>query len=141
MHLYLCRHISAIQEIVYCAQHELDLENRFYSIEEEWSEAILLFRPYKSHDLLDKENTLSLLERLENARTLLATMLMSKHISPLREEASQWAIKLASIADVLQQVSTLNPCGWDSLCMVMELGHNVIWKILNLRNFHPERKY
>lgn len=87
----------------------MDLEEKFYSIEEEWSEAVLLFLPYKSHGhaLLDKDHTLSLLEQLEHARTLLATMLMSKHISPLREEASQWAVKLANMADILQQVNVL----------------------------------
>jgi len=50
------------------------------------------------------DHTLSLLEELEHAQTQLATMLMSRHILPLKEEASQWAVKLTSILEVLQQV-------------------------------------
>ena len=67
---------------------------------------VLQFSPYKSRGplLLAGDHTLSLLERLEHAQTQLATMLMSRHILPLREEASQWAIKLATIAEVLHQV-------------------------------------
>lgn len=126
---YILSHVSAIQEIVHCAQCELDLEEKFYSIEEEWSEAIIIFSPYKTlgHVLLDKDHTLSLLEQLEHARTLLATMLMSKHIAPLKEEASQWAVKLANIADVLQQV---NPCG----CMTVMVYaiNNYILQIVDI---------
>ena len=141
-------HVAAIEEIVRCAQCELELEEQFYNIEEEWNEQViniqsewwretvlkydrrvigrviaselseeftsytspsiqvLQFSPYKSRGplLLAGDHTLSLLERLEHAQTQLATMLMSRHILPLREEASQWAIKLATIAEVLHQV-------------------------------------
>lgn len=67
---------------------------------------VLQFSAHKSRGplLLAGDHTLSLLEELEHAQTQLATMLMSRHILPLKEEASQWAVKLASIAEVLQQV-------------------------------------
>jgi len=112
----LLLHVKAIEEIVRCAQLELELEEQFYSIEEEWSEQVLQFSVHKPRGplLLAGDHTLSLLEELEHAQTQLATMLMSRHILPLKEEASQWAVKLASIAEVLQQ--------WLS---VQELWHNL----------------
>ena len=36
----LCSHVAAIEEIVKCAQCELQLETQFYAIEEEWSEQV-----------------------------------------------------------------------------------------------------
>lgn len=55
--------------------------------------------------LLGIDHTHSLLERLEHAQMELATMLMSRYIQPLREEAIQWAAKLSSLSDILQQVT------------------------------------
>lgn len=91
---------------MHSAQLELQLEEKFFSIEEEWSEQNLHFQPYKSHGLmlLDIDHTHSLLEQLEHAQMELATMLTSRHIQPLKEEAIQWAAKLATISDILQQV-------------------------------------
>ena len=91
---------------MHCAQLELKLEEKFFSIEEEWSEQNLSFQHYKSHGpvLLEASHTHSLLEQLEHAQMELATMLTSKYIQPLKEEAIQWAAKLASISDILQQV-------------------------------------
>lgn len=70
---------------------------------------VLHFLPYKSHGpvLLAEDHTHFLLEQLEHAQMQLATMLMSQHIAPLKEEAAQWAMKLASVAEILQQVGTL----------------------------------
>ena len=102
-------HATAIQEILHCAQCELELEERFFKVEEEWSEQQLSFLPYKSHGslaLLHVDHTHSLLEQLEHTQIQLATMLMSKYIQPLREEAAQWAAKLANVAEILQKVST-----------------------------------
>ena len=103
---YVSSHVGAIQEIVHCAQLELQLEEKFFSIEEEWSEQNLHFEQYKSHGpvLLDTDHTYSLLEQLEHAQMQLATMLMSKYIQPLKEEAIQWAAKLATLSDILQLV-------------------------------------
>lgn len=39
---FLHSHVKAIEEIVRCAQLELELEEQFYSIEEEWSEQVRL---------------------------------------------------------------------------------------------------
>lgn len=96
----------AIRDIVHCAQLELQLEEKFFAIEEEWSEQNLHFQHYKSHGpvLLDINHTHSLLEELEHAQMELATMLTSRHIQPLKEDAIQWAAKLATITDILQQV-------------------------------------
>ena len=102
-----CSHATAIQEILHCAQCELELEERFFKVEEEWSEQQLSFLPYKSHGslaLLHVDHTHSLLEQLEHTQIQLATMLMSKYIQPLREEAAQWAAKLANVAEILQKV-------------------------------------
>lgn len=99
-------HLSALQDIVQSARSELELEEQFFSLEEQWSEATLTFLPYKGHNtaLLDKEQTLCLVEQLESAHTLLATMLMSRHISPLKDEVSQWAGRLGGMVNILQQV-------------------------------------
>lgn len=34
-------HVAAIEEIVQCARCELELEEQFYSIEEEWNEQVI----------------------------------------------------------------------------------------------------
>ena len=108
--LYIpCSHAAAIQDILHCARCELELEERFFKVEEEWSEQQLSFQPYKSHAssaLLHIDHTHSLLEQLEHTQIQLATMLMSKYIQPLREEAAQWAAKLATVAEILQKVCT-----------------------------------
>ncbi len=100
-------YVQTIQDIVNCAQNELRLEEKLYSIEEEWSEQTLVFQQYRGYGMvtLALDHTHSLLEKLEHAEIELATMLMSKYIQPLREEAIQWAAKLSSLADILQQVS------------------------------------
>lgn len=43
-----------------------------------------------------------LLEELEDAQVLLAHMLTSKEIDPLREEATTWAEKLKNVGEVLE---------------------------------------
>lgn len=109
LHLITCSHIPAIQEVLHCARCELELEEQFYKIEEEWSEKVLTFQSYKSHGssvLLSVDHAHSLIEQLEHTQIQLATMLMSKYIQPLKDEAAQWAAKLASVSDILQKVNT-----------------------------------
>jgi len=106
----LCRYVSAIQEIINCAKFELRLEEKLYSIEEEWSEQALVFQKYRGYGsvLLALDHTHSLMERLEHDQVELSTMLMSRYIQPLKEEAIQWAAKLSSLTDILQQVNKAN---------------------------------
>ena len=40
----------------------------------------------------------------EDAKAMLAVMLTSKHVAPLREEAASWAVKLKEVGEVLEQV-------------------------------------
>ncbi|XP_077137822.1 dynein axonemal heavy chain 5-like [Ranitomeya variabilis] len=84
------------------AKKEMDLEMKMRKVEEEWSEQVLSFKPYKTKVLLAKDQTLILLEALEDAHMLLAQMLSSKEIDPLREEATTWAEKLKRVGDVLE---------------------------------------
>ena len=51
---------------------------------------------------LDKVSTERVLEQLEDAQALLAQMLTSKYIGPLREEAASWAEKLKEVAEGLE---------------------------------------
>ncbi|XP_068137634.1 dynein axonemal heavy chain 5-like isoform X2 [Hyperolius riggenbachi] len=87
--------------IAKAAKKEMDLEIKMRKVEEEWSEQVLSFKPYKNKVLLVKEDSMLLLEELEDARVLLAQMLTSKEIDPLREEATTWAEKLKNVSDVL----------------------------------------
>ena len=66
---------------------------------------MLNFEPYKRRGpmYLDKAFTERLLEQLEDAQALLAQMLTSRYIGPLREEAASWAEKLKEVAEVLEQ--------------------------------------
>ena len=50
---------------------------------------------------LDYKQTVGILELLEDSQASLASMLTSKHIGPLREEAAAWAAKLLSVSEVL----------------------------------------
>ena len=40
-----CRHSREIEQIVYCAQKEQELESQFRSIEEEWNEQVDTHQP------------------------------------------------------------------------------------------------
>ncbi|XP_073531710.1 dynein axonemal heavy chain 5-like [Phyllobates terribilis] len=88
--------------IAKAAKKEMDLEMKMRKVEEEWSEQVLIFKPYKNKVLLAKDQSLILLEELEDAHMLLAQMLSSKEIDPLREEATTWAEKLKRVGDVLE---------------------------------------
>ena len=57
---------------------------------------MLTFQKYKDRGpiYLEKDNSEHLLEQLENAQNLLANMLTSRYVGPLREEAAGWAEKL-----------------------------------------------
>ena len=65
---------------------------------------MLSFEPYKRRGpiYLEKVSTEHLLEQLEDAEALLAGMLTSKHIGPMREEAASWAEKLKEVGEVLE---------------------------------------
>ncbi|XP_056421918.1 uncharacterized protein LOC130362045 isoform X2 [Hyla sarda] len=88
--------------IANAARKEMELEIKMRKVEEEWSEQVLNFKPYKNKVLLVKDESLILLEELEDAQVLLAQMLSSKEIDPLREEATTWAEKLKRVGDVLE---------------------------------------
>ena len=51
---------------------------------------------------LDKAFTERLLEQLEEAQALLAQMLTSRYIGPLREEVASWAEKLTEVGEVFE---------------------------------------
>ena len=65
---------------------------------------VLYFENYHKRGpvLLDKTSTERILEQLEDAQAMLAQMLTSKYIGPLREEAASWAEKLREVGDVLE---------------------------------------
>lgn len=87
-----------------CANRELELEVKMRLTEEEWTEQVLTFEHYKRRGpiYLDKSFTQRLLEQLEDAQALLASMLTSRYIGPLRDEAASWAEKLKEVAEVLE---------------------------------------
>ena len=72
--------------------------------EEEWGEQVLIVEHYKRRGkvFLNKNSSKKVLEQLEDAQALLAGMLTSKHIGPMREEAAMWAEKLKHVAEVLE---------------------------------------
>ena len=77
---YIHRHKSEIEEICRGASRELELEIKMRMTEEEWTEQVLAFEPYKRRGpiYLDKAFTERLLEQLEDAQALLANMLTSR---------------------------------------------------------------
>ncbi|KAM5165175.1 dynein axonemal heavy chain 5-like [Mantella aurantiaca] len=88
--------------IAKAAKKEMDLEIKMRKVEEEWSEQVLSFKPYKKKVVLVKGDSMLLLEELEDAQVLIAQMLTSKEIDPLREEATTWAEKLKNVGEVLE---------------------------------------
>ncbi|XP_075124385.1 uncharacterized protein LOC142197756 [Leptodactylus fuscus] len=88
--------------IAKAAKKEMDLEMKMRKVEEEWSDKVLSFQAYKNKVLLVKDESFILLEELEDAQVLLAQMLNSKEIDPLREEATIWAEKLKRVGEVLE---------------------------------------
>jgi dynein heavy chain len=97
-------HASEIEEICKAAKKEQELESRMRTIEEEWNEQVLSFSNYKDYGevCFDKEYTERLLEQLEDAQEVLASMLTSKFVTPLRNEVASWSEKLKTIGDVLE---------------------------------------
>ncbi|CAL1527205.1 unnamed protein product [Lymnaea stagnalis] len=104
MDIGLIKHKSDVEEICKGASRELELEIKMRVTEEEWTEQVLNFEHYKKRGpmYLDKAFTERLLEQLEDAEALLATMLTSRYIGPLRDEAASWAEKLKEVAEVLE---------------------------------------
>ncbi|XP_055889445.1 dynein axonemal heavy chain 8-like isoform X4 [Biomphalaria glabrata] len=100
----LIKHKAEVEEICKGASRELELEIKMRLTEEEWTEQVLNFQHYKKRGpmYLDKAFTERLLEQLEDAEALLATMLTSRYIGPLRDEAASWAEKLKEVAEVLE---------------------------------------
>ena len=66
---------------------------------------MLQFEPYKDRGqiFLSQEHTSTLVEQLEDSQTTVSSMLMLKHMMPMRQRASDWVFKLASINEILQQ--------------------------------------
>ncbi|XP_077343463.1 dynein axonemal heavy chain 5-like [Lithobates pipiens] len=93
---------NQLTSIAKAAKKEMDLEIKMRKVEEEWSEQVLNFKPYKNKVVLVKEDSMLLLEEMEDAQVLLAQMLTSKEIDPLREEATTWAEKLKNVGEVLE---------------------------------------
>ncbi|CAG5121564.1 unnamed protein product, partial [Candidula unifasciata] len=92
-----------VEEICKGASRELELEVKMRMTEEEWTEQVLNFEHYKKRGpmFLDKTFTERLLEQLDDAEALLATMLTSRYIGPLKDEAASWAEKLKEVSEVL----------------------------------------
>jgi dynein heavy chain len=89
-------HTREIEEICLSAKKEQELESKMRSIEEEWNEQVLSFSTYKDYGeiCLDKKYTEQLLEQLEDAQEILANMLTSRYVSPLRSEVASWSEKV-----------------------------------------------
>ncbi|MGH0161968.1 UNVERIFIED_CONTAM: hypothetical protein FKN15_041793 [Acipenser sinensis] len=100
----LLKHQKEINSIATAASEELKLEVKMRTIEEEWAEQVLSFEAHRNRGplLLVKEDSVHMLEQVEDARLLLAHMLTSKHIGPLREEAASWSEKLKEVGAVLE---------------------------------------
>lgn len=98
------RNKQDIEEICHGAARELELEIKMKVTEEEWTEQVLAFEHYKKRGpmYLDKAFTERLLEQLEDSQALLANMLTSKYIAPLRTETASLAVKLKEVAEVLE---------------------------------------
>lgn len=98
------RHKADIEEICLSASRELELEIKQRVTEDEWNEQMLTFEHYKNRGpmFLDKVSTERLLEQLEDAQALLASMLTSKYIAPLRDDTAMWAKKLKDVTEVLE---------------------------------------
>lgn len=101
----LINHSDSIEEICYNAAHEQQLEIRLKQTEDEWTDQVLIFTHYKKRGniYLDKKHTERLLEQLDDSKAMLATMLTSRHVGPMRDEAANWAEKLKQVSLVLEE--------------------------------------
>ena len=72
---------------------------------------VLQFASYKElgEMLLDLEHTHSLCEGLEGAGLRLAGMLVSDHVTHMRDDVMQWAGRLSRVHDLLTQVHYTTP--------------------------------
>lgn len=65
---------------------------------------MLQFESYKNRGeiFLSQEHTSTLVEQLEDSQTMVSSMLMLRHMAPMRQRASDWVFKLASVNEILQ---------------------------------------
>ncbi|UJR24993.1 hypothetical protein I4U23_006354 [Adineta vaga] len=100
----LDKYQDEISAVCFSAQKELELEVKMRSIEEEWTEQILNFEPYKDYGsiVLEKRYVEHLLEHLEDGEEILAQMLTTRYIEPMREEVASWSDKLKTIGEILE---------------------------------------
>ena len=66
---------------------------------------MLQFEPYKNRGniFLSQEYTYTLVEQLEDSQTMVSSLLMLKHMAPMRQRAAEWVFKLAAVNEILQQ--------------------------------------
>eukprot|EP00118_Oscarella_pearsei_P013596 m.109954 g.109954 ORF g.109954 m.109954 type:complete len:5180 (+) comp37381_c0_seq5:135-15674(+) len=101
----LVEHKKAVMKICEKASAECRLEERVKQIEEEWTEQVLYFVPYKARGavMLSADQTQHLIDLLEDVQLCLATMLTLPHVAPVRDTASRWASKLSVISAILEK--------------------------------------
>lgn len=95
---------------------------------------VLNFEQYKMRGwmYLDKAFTERLLEQLEDAQALLAQMLTSRYIGPLREEAASWAEKLKEVRESLYYTGTCSKLnGWHGLFIYPRDGGTTFFAIVS----------
>lgn len=57
--------------------------------------------------MFDRDRMNNLLDSLEDSKTTLSTMLTSKYVKPLHEEAASWSLKLNEVSEVLEEVTII----------------------------------
>ena len=94
----LCHVRSEIEEITNAAQKEFDIEVKLSKIKEEWLEREVTLAPFKKRGLLmlKPDATSELISRVEEAQSVLTTLLSSRFNEPFKKEIMLWISKLTT---------------------------------------------
>lgn len=94
-----------VEEISKAARSELQIEERFTLILEEWTDCALEFAEFKDRGciVLGDSATTAMMERLDETQMNISSMLNSRHIGPLRDEVQSIYNKLAAASEIVEQ--------------------------------------
>jgi dynein heavy chain len=94
-----------VEEIAKAARSELQFEERFTLILEEWIDCALVFDQFQDRGciVLGHQATRTMMERLDETQMSINSMLSSRHIGPFRDEVQSIYSKLAGASEIVEQ--------------------------------------
>jgi dynein heavy chain len=93
-----------VEDIANSAVKEKSIEIKLGELSQDWYIRTLTFGQFKNRGpiVLNGGATGELMEALEEAQMALGSMMASRFITPFKEEASEWIVRLSTISEILE---------------------------------------